>query len=431
MSGQARGFSSGEPSGFCSFVGEILPAGREKHQMISFSTAGIPEELQNIIRDFAPAACELSDTLGADPETSGIEYRASSMHIDLLRQGGFKTEKGICGFDTAFLGRWRRGTGRPVVTLIAEYDALPVIGHGCGHNIGGAISSLAASALAIWGKFENVEIRVLGTPAEEEGDAKVLMADRGVFSDTDIVLMIHPSPGFSTTSFRSTAYSAREIGFQYPESYRSSSGKVDTTPVEALEAFRRILLFSKNNGWPPAVVNSLGSPSSNDPPGKACLAKECFAFFSARRSFLSEFLEKAKHEADEIGAVNRLDRTWAPIGTDIAEYLRNEAAERHMKEIFQSLNVAVDEIPRIHGSADIGNVSQVCPTLHAMLDISGEELPWHSRDFALATTKKKAHEALQTGATALSTFIIDFIQLQHLREAISVAHKSSGAHLLP
>jgi len=392
--------------------------------MTSFSTARIPEELQSIIRDLAPAASELSDTLAAYPETSCMEYRASSMHIDLLRQHGFKTEKGICGFETAFLGRWRRGTGRPVVTLIAEYDALPVIGHGCGHNLGGVISSLAASALALWGKFENVEIRVLGTPCEEEGDAKVLMADRGVFSDTDMVLMIHPSPGFSTTSFRSTAYSAREIGFQYPESDQTFSPKSNTSPAEALEAFRKILLSSKDKGWPPAVVSSPGVLSDNVSPGRSCLAKECFAFFSARRSFLREFLEKAKQEAEEIGALNRLEPTWAPIGADIDEYLRNEAAERHMKDIFQSLNVAVDEMPRIHGSADIGNVSQVCPTLHAMLDISGEKLPWHSRDFALATTKKKAHEALQTGATALSNFIIDFIHLKHLRDAIISAHNS-------
>lgn len=113
------------------------------------------------------------------------------------------------------------------------------------------------------------------------------------------------------------------------------------------------------------------------------------------------------------------------MGADLAEYLRNEPAEMHMNGILRKLNVSIDGSPRIHGSGDIGNVSHVCPTLHALLDVTGEALPWHSREFAQATTKKKAHEAIKVGAAALTAFIIDFIHIKPLREAIINAHKKS------
>lgn len=388
-------------------------------------TARIPEALQIALRDLAPNACKLSDILAANPETSGIEYRASSMHTDFLSQCGFQTERGFCGFETSFLARWRRGTGWPVVTLLAEYDALPVIGHGCGHNLGGAMSSLAAAALALWGKIENVEIRVLGTPSEEEGDAKVLMADRGVFNDTDMALMIHPAPGFSTASFRSTACSVREICFQDPVSGSSFPENEKTMPAGALEAFCKAMFSCHEDGWPSAVASPLGCHEDDVPSSAPRSAKECFAFYSARRSFLQKFLEKARHEAAEIGERCGLDVSWTSRGADLAEYLRNEAAERYMEEIFRSLHVAIDESPRIHGSGDIGNVSHVCPTLHALLDATGGKIPWHSREFVQATTERKAHEAIHVGATALTSFIIDFIHLRPLREAITAAHDSA------
>ncbi len=381
--------------------------------------AGIPKDLKAIILDLGASACELSDILAGNPETSGKEYLASSIHTDFLREYGFETEMGFCGFETAFLARWRRGDGWPVVTLLAEYDALPVVGHGCGHNLGGAMSSLAGAALAIWGKIGDAEIRVLGTPCEEEGDAKAFMADQGVFSDTDMALMIHPAPGFSTASFRSTARSVREICFQDSQ---FKTRYYDNKPAVALEEFRRVLFSCHDGVWPHAVVSSLGDHGCIAPSLTPGSAKECFAFTSACRSFLQQFLEKAHHEASEIGKRNGLDVFWTPMGTDLSEYIRNGPAERHMKGILQSLRVAIDGSPRLHGSGDIGNVSHVCPTLHALLDATGKELPWHSRDLAQATTGQKAHEAIHTGATALAAFIIDFIDLRPLREEIVDAH---------
>lgn len=395
--------------------------------MLPFTAEEIPEELKTHLCELASDACELSDILAAHPETSGNEHQASAMHIDFLAQHGFHTERDFCGFETAFLARWKRGTGWPVVTLLAEYDALPGIGHGCGHNLGGAMSSMAAAALALWGKIENVEIRVLGTPSEEEGDAKAVMADRGVFNDTGVALMIHPAPGFSTASFRSTASSVREICFQYPVLGPAFPENGKTTPALALEAFRRAMFSCHDEEWPPAVVSSPGYHEGDAPSHDPESAKECFVFSSARRSFLQKFLEKARQEAAETGKRCGLDVSWNPVGADLAEYLRNEPAERCMKDIFQSLNIAIDESPRIHGSGDIGNVSHICPTLHALLDATGEGLSWHSRDFAKATTGRKAHEAIHTGATALTVFIVHFIHSRSFREAIIAAHNTAGS----
>ncbi len=383
---------------------------------------GLPAKLAASLEEIAPEACHLSDSLASRPEPSGREYRACSLHADFLRRHGFHTRTGICGFETAFSAGKTWGTGNPVVTLFAEYDALPGIGHGCGHNLAGAMTSLAAAAIMRSREFENAELRVLGTPCEETGDAKAVMTDRGVFDDTDIALMIHPAPGFTTVSFRSVAYSVREITFHEPPA-RTDANETRLLLSEALDRFRLKLLSFHDESCPATVSpasfeNGAGSFSSPGP------AKDRFAFFSARRKFLDDFLKKVHEMAIDESRHSGLFLSWETIGADLSEFLPNKAAESHMQKIFRKLGLSEAGPPMLHGSADIGNVSRACPVVHPVLDVTGEKLPWHSREFAEATTRPKAHETLVLGAAALSLFVEDFALSESFRQAVSEEHRS-------
>ncbi|MFP4481498.1 MAG: hypothetical protein ACLFN0_01730 [Thermovirgaceae bacterium] len=382
----------------------------------------LPAKLAASLEELAPEACHLSDFLASRPEPSGGERVACAVHADFLRRHGFNTKTEICGFETAFCAGGKWGNGDPAVTLLAEYDALPGIGHGCGHNLAGAMTSLAAATILRCREFENAELRVLGTPCEETGDAKAAMTDQGVFDDTEIALMIHPAPGFSTVSFRSVAHSVREVAFRKP-SARADVNETSLLPMEALDSFRLKLLSFHDESCPAAVSPACfeNGVESFSAPG---LAKCRFAFFSARRNFLDNFLEKvhemAAGESKRLGLLH----SWKAVDADLSEFLPNKAAERHMQKIFGKLGLSQAPSPMLHGSADVGNVSRACPVVHPMLDVTGEKLPWHSLEFAEATTRPKAHEALVLGAAALTLFVTEFALSKSFRQAVSEEHRS-------
>ncbi|UOK57408.1 amidohydrolase [Bacillus sp. OVS6] len=135
---------------------------------------------------------ELSLKIHANPELSFHEYQAMEWLTEPLSKAGFAIEKGIANLETSFRATWEGQPGGPTVALLAEYDALKGLGHGCGHNIIG--TSAVGAALALKAAHPNLQgkIVVLGTPAEEEGGGKILMVQDGVFDDVDAAMMCHP-----------------------------------------------------------------------------------------------------------------------------------------------------------------------------------------------------------------------------------------------
>ena len=134
----------------------------------------------------------LSHAVHARPELAFEEHFASAATADLLARGGFEVHRGVAGLPTAFDATY--GSGELVVAVCAEYDALPEIGHACGHNIIAASAVGAGLALASVADELGLTVRVLGTPAEESGGGKVLMLDAGVFDDVSMAMMVHPGP---------------------------------------------------------------------------------------------------------------------------------------------------------------------------------------------------------------------------------------------
>src|SRR5215471_7930331 len=152
----------------------------------------IKDELRHTVDARRDALVELSHRVHAANEIRFEERRSSSLVADALARAGFQVETGVCDLETAFVAT--AGSGPVTIGICAEYDALPGIGHACGHNIIAAAAAGTGMALAPVADDLGVTVRVLGTPAEESGGGKILMLDGGAFDGVHAAMMVHPSP---------------------------------------------------------------------------------------------------------------------------------------------------------------------------------------------------------------------------------------------
>ena len=148
---------------------------------------------------------KVSEDIHKNPELAFKEYKAANWLASFLEEEGFKVQRNAAGMETAFIAEYISGEGGPTISILAEYDALPGVGHACGHNIIGTSAAGAGAALkrALSGTGLPGRVLVLGTPAEEGGGGKVLMVKAGVFKEVDASLMVHPTSGLSRIVGRS------------------------------------------------------------------------------------------------------------------------------------------------------------------------------------------------------------------------------------
>ena len=151
-------------------------------------------QVQEYLDEIADALIDISQTIHANPEVAFEEYQSMALLADTAAEHGFEVTRGVAGLETAFVAKSQGEQPGPTVAFVAEYDALPGLGHACGHNIIGTAAT--GAALAVQSIREEIPgaIQLIGTPAEERGGGKVIMLERGVFDGVDAAMMIHPGP---------------------------------------------------------------------------------------------------------------------------------------------------------------------------------------------------------------------------------------------
>jgi amidohydrolase len=252
----------------------------------------------------------VSHALHADPEVAFQEHRSSKRLADALEQAGFDLERGVGGLPTAFRAELRGEQPGPTIAILAEYDALPDVGHGCGHNI--IATSALGAGLALARTAENFAGRVLviGTPAEEGGGGKIILAEAGVFEDVDAAIMMHPST--RTIVLRGSLASSRvEINFRGKAAHAAGS---PDKGINALEAM--IQTFVGINGWrlhmrPDARVHGIithGGDAVNIIPSRAS------AQFSVRakdRAYQRELVGMVRQTAEGAATLTGARLEWS------------------------------------------------------------------------------------------------------------------------
>jgi amidohydrolase len=374
------------------------------------------EAIEREARALHPRLIQMAQELHAHPELAFEEHFAAELLTNELEEHGFEVERGVAGLDTAFIATY--GSGEPVIGILAEYDALPKIGHACGHNL-----------IATWGVGAGIALRralpdmqgtikVIGTPGEEGGGGKVIMAEAGVFHGLTAAMMMHPRD--TTYADRgSLAIAPYTIEF-FGKSAHASSGP--EKGINALDALLQVFfsVAQLRQAFPPQTrihgVITHGGEAANVIPD----------YTSAK--FLVRALEQSYHEQlkqqfrDIVNAAALATGCTVKIteGIGYKQRVCNTALVDTFRGNLEQLGVEY-EVPTATtgvGSSDIGDVSQLVPTIHPYLQIAEKGVGGHTPEFAEAAASPRADELTATGATLLAWTAAEVLLNPDLRQQL-------------
>ena len=364
--------------------------------------------------EIKPDLIKLSEFLYANPELGHQEYKACAAHADLLRQNGFTVTERYLGLATAFRAEYDSGRPGPTVAYLAEYDALPEIGHGCGHNILGATSSGAGIVLSRLIERKGGKSVVIGTPAEETDGAKVALAAQGAFADVDAALIAHPSQDHRKSG-NSQAMESLEFTFHGKTAHAAAS------PEEGINALDGVLnLFSGVNALrehtrTDARIHGIITEGGKAPNIVPDLAVAHFYVRAADKKYLTELVERVKNCARGASLAAGTTLTMRNNETTYANLITNQALSLTYIRNLAAMGVTDIKEPKpLGGSTDTGDVSHVCPAIHPNFSISPTKLVGHTVEFAKATTTDYAYDQMMKVVAALALTGLEVIENQEL-----------------
>lgn len=374
----------------------------------TLTKAELKAEVSRQVEQQCQELIELSLKIHANPELGFKEEKASAWLTDYLARNGFQVENGIGGLTTAFKAAY--GISKPVIAMLGEYDALPEIGHACGHNI--IAASVVGAGVASKCVVDNCggTVVVFGTPAEELFGGKVFMLREGVFDGVDTAMIIHPGVRNAATT-EALACIGLEIEFfgkavhaaAYPEQ-----------GVNALEAM--ILAFNAVNSLRQHIkdrarihgIITHGGEAANVVPAYSAAT---FLVRATDNAYLDELKQKVLNcfEGAALATGARLDYRWSEI--IYAPMKNNLVLAQLFAQNLESLGRRVEPFePHFgFGSTDMGNVSQVIPAIHPSVAIVSPDVLLHSADFAVAAASESGHKGLLDAAKALAMTVVDLL----------------------
>lgn len=348
------------------------------------------------------ALAALNADLADNPEESGREFASSARIVELLREQGYAVEYPFAGLKTAFRGIFGRNDHKYKIALMVEYDALPEIGHACGHSLSGAISILAGLSLRDLQDALNADIHIVGTPDEEASGAKCAMVRDGVFDGYHMAMMVH--------MYDQNLLAPKLLAMDsYLYRFRGKAVHASAKPWEGVNALNAVqLMFHaidmlrqhvttdvrmhgviRNGGAAPNVVPELATAE---------------VFIRALdRNYLNDLVRKVDDCAR--GAAIATQCTWDKEETALPfdNLLTNEPGLDALEEVFGELGLPLNgDTEAIFGSSDAGNVSFACPTFHPCLQVADRGVAIHTRAFAKAMKSQRANKALETGAKLIA-----------------------------
>lgn len=360
---------------------------------------------------------DLSFKIHKKPELAFCEYSAVENITYLLKEYGFDIEKGIAGLETAFKASYGNDENAPTIAFIAEYDALPEIGHGCGHNLIATMAVGAAIGLSKIANKINGNIVVLGTPGEEGGGGKVIMVKEGAFEHIDYALMIHPSTS-NLICRGGLATRKLKIDF-YGKSAHSSSPESGINALQAVIQTFNCIDHLRAEFPLKANINGIITDGGNAP---NVIPDYASCSFSVRADTINDLklvikgIERAVHSAENLtGAKANISKSLV-----YTERYPNKAIAERLKENIAQFGeqMKYPEPNMKYGSSDIGNVSLKIPTIHSYLKIAEPGINSHSMEFTDASRTDKAHEQMIKGAKALALTGFDIFNDEKLRKNI-------------
>jgi len=352
---------------------------------------------------------QLSLNIHDNPELGFKEEKASAWLASYLEDSGFHVERGIAGLATAFRATY--GQGSPTIALLAEYDALPKIGHGCGHNI--IAASAVGAAVASKSIIDQLggSIVVMGTPGEEVFGGKIDMVRAGTFKEIDVAMLVHPEVRNMPTE-EALACSSLEVEFFGRPAHAAGQPH---RGINALDAM--ILAFTSINSLRQHIrgdarIHGIITDGGEAPNIVPAHSAAVFLVRALDDDYLAELKDKVLNcfTGASVASGARLeyrwrDRTYAPMKS-------NMTLAELFKQNLESLGRQVETCdPHFGlGSTDMGNVSQVVPSIHPTIAIAPREVVIHTPEFAAAAASEAGHKGLMDAAKAMAMTVADIIQ---------------------
>lgn len=366
----------------------------------------------NAIDAKMPRLCEISDWMYLNPEIGHQEREAAKLLTAELTQHGFAVEAPFAGMETGFKATYKGGEG-PTIAIFAEYDALPGIGHGCGHNIIGCAAIGAAIGLKdAWSDMPGTII-VFGAPAEEgavdNAGGKVFIVEHGALKGVDAALMIHPSIR-NALGGSSNAREAMEITFKGKTAHAAGAPHDGINALDAaiqtFNGFNALRQHVKPDVRIHGIIKE-GGLAPNIVPERAVIRMYVRA---SQADYLAEVVEKVKNCA-RAGAL----ATGATVEfRQTAKTYKDMVSNQVMNSLFKANVLALgepmsDSVGAGAGSTDMANVSHEVPSIHPYIAISSKKISGHHVDFADASVTDEGHHGLAVGAKSIAGTVADLL----------------------
>ncbi|MCM3403939.1 M20 family metallopeptidase [Cytobacillus oceanisediminis] len=371
----------------------------------------------------------ISTYIGENPELGHEEYKACKVLTEELEKHGFSVEIGICGLPTAFTGTYDSGKEGPVIGYMSEYDALPEVGHACGHNLIGTMGIAAGIGLSKVIHETGGKVIVFGTPAEETKGGKVTMAEAGIFDVLDAAIMVHPLDNF-VKSGTSLAMDAIQFEFFGKSAHAAASPHLGINALDAvLQTFNSINAL-RQHIKPDARIHGIiteGGKAANVVPDYAVAQ---FYVRASKREYVNELVEKVKKCAEGAALQTGAEMKWSFYEFSYDDMVTNSPLSEAFNKELLSLGVNEEEIleqKNGSGSLDMGNVSQAAPSIHPYIKICNEAYACHTHEFREAAMSEQAKEAIILGAKAMALTGYEVLTNQELLKQIKEEFESNKA----
>lgn len=362
------------------------------------------------IDQHASSLIELSRFIGNHPELGHEEFQACAKLTEALKQHGFQVESPYHGLQTAFLGVYTAPKPGPTVAFLCEYDALPELGHACGHHLICVMGLAAAVGLKSVIDELGGTIRVYGTPAEETKGAKVTMSADGLFDDVDFALMAHPFYAYEKSG-KSLAMDA--IQFEY----FGKAAHAAASPYEGVNALDAVLLLFQSIGLlrqqlrSHARIHGIINDGGKAPNIIPDYASAQFYIRSENRPYTDEVVQKVLRCAEGAALQTGCRLAWSNYEYSYDELITNETLSELFTQnlIDQGVSAGDIEYGKDHGSLDLGNVSRHCPTIHPYVKVVDEKHLLHTKEFRDLAMQERAFQGMLLGAKTLAFTAYDVL----------------------
>jgi amidohydrolase len=379
----------------------------------------LKQRVQAEVDRLTPDLLATSRFLHANPELAYEEHRAAERLTAILEEHRLAVTRGVAGLPTAFTAR--AGSGRPRIALLAEYDALPGLGHACGHNLIGTASLGAALAVKAILDLVPGEVLVVGCPAEEKGGGKIALVEAGVFAGADAAMLVHPS---NRTEIVKLALGMRELAVEFfgKASHAAASPEQGINALDAIVLSYTGVSALRQQVRPDARIHGIITHGGQAPNIIPDYAAARFFVRALDLPYLETLSRRVVACFEAAAQATGCRVRITPAGCDYHPYKPAYVLAELFQRNLEALGEVVDQGPvdRELGSTDVGNVSQVVPTIQPMLQISPREVTCHMAAFADAAISDAGHRGMLQAAKAMAMTAVDL-----LVEPAHLAHVTS------